>query len=140
MTQRELGVKDSSGVITHRKEEMNIGCVSLVRVDNLIVSVKCAKGRGNILPGGKIEPGETFKQCAARELFEETGLVATKQKLIFQAPSGSDEFYVMCFKTSIKAWLPKDSSEGVVELVTWDYLLQSRFKAYYELLKDLSDA
>lgn len=120
---------------------MRIGCISLVprgtRYSDLFVTINCSRERGIILPGGKIESGETFKQCASRELFEETGLTARKQDLIFQAPSHANEdFYVLCFLTKIDEYTPRNSTEGTVELNGWDALMQSKYKGYYELLRD----
>ena len=39
-------------------------------------------------PGGKAEQGETARQAAVRELYEETGLVAKPRKLKFIAYDG----------------------------------------------------
>lgn len=40
-----------------------------------------------VLPGGKVEVGETPRQAQARELQEETGIVTRKATLVYQAPS-----------------------------------------------------
>lgn len=44
------------------------------------------------LPGGAMEPGETLKEVAKRELFEETNLVA-KNLTLFNVYSGEEFYY-----------------------------------------------
>jgi len=53
--------------------------------DGKILLVKHRKGNRQywVLPGGRLEYGETFIDCAVRELKEETGLVIEAEKFIF---------------------------------------------------------
>lgn len=121
---------------------MKMACTNLVisKDNGRIAAVKCAKGRGIILPGGRWEEGETPFACASRELKEETGLIAEKQRLIFQSPSPSGEFYTYCMLTKVKPWLlghEYHSIEGTFVLATWGELCRSKFGFYYELLYDV---
>lgn len=81
-------------------------------------------GRGRtVVPGGKVDPGETPRQAAARELFEETSLrvdetdLTARGVVTFAFPDGGGvDMRVHVFVT--------DSSDGAAEdsdelLVTW---------------------
>ena len=58
-----------------RPEKVRTEAGGVVLLDGRVVLHRTAKGNLNF-PKGKIEPGETPEQAAAREVLEETGLVA----------------------------------------------------------------
>lgn len=45
------------------------------------------------IPGGRLEPGETLPECCSREIWEETGVRATPQKIIAVADRQIDGFH-----------------------------------------------
>lgn len=59
--------------------------VVVISSERKILLVKHRKGNRQywVLPGGRLEYGETFQECAVRELKEETGLDVRVDKMIF---------------------------------------------------------
>lgn len=77
--------------------------------------------------GGKIERGETPQECAAREIFEETGLKAQpvlKGVITFPEFTPGKDWYTYVFKvTDFEGQLVEDCPEGTLEWVPYDQVL-----------------
>lgn len=117
---------------------MRIGSIALIPNDGVFYALNCSKGRGIILPGGKWEEGETFSQTAVRETKEELGITVVAGSFLYCGPS-PDGYMVhtfLCRRTNFDEKV-NVSSEGIPVWATWEMLLRSKFKGYYEIIRDI---
>jgi 8-oxo-dGTP pyrophosphatase MutT (NUDIX family) len=84
------------------------------------------------LPGGRMELGETHKQCAIRETFEETGLEIFGLYKVFERQDG--EWHNITF---VAQWIGEISTKelGVVSWITFDKLKAGSFGSYNTALE-----
>jgi 8-oxo-dGTP pyrophosphatase MutT (NUDIX family) len=73
------------------------------------------------LPGGKIDPEETFREALVRELLEETGLLAKELHPVFDAVDTSGKRCLTYEVTSYTGALSTQES-GVVEWISQEAL------------------
>jgi 8-oxo-dGTP diphosphatase len=75
------------------------------------------------LPGGMIDPGETPRACAARELLEETGQAAGELRyrglMRIRFPSGNAELGAL-YATELPPLRPFAANEEVERIALWD--------------------
>ena len=80
--------------------------------------------RGYTLPGGHVEPGESFVHAVIREMKEETGLTVLRPRLagVKQFPIENGRYVVLLFRAEAYEGALRASEEGPVEWVSRDRL------------------
>ena len=79
--------------VGHSPLIMVSACVLIVNEKNQLLLQKRADNGFWAYPGGSMEPGETFEECAKREALEETGLECLNLQY-FTHKSGEEMHYI----------------------------------------------
>ncbi len=105
----------------HRTEKVELTVLCLVQDGNRILLQNRIKEdwKGYTLPGGHVEPGESFVDAVKREMKEETGLDIINPKLagIKQFPIDDGRYIVLLFKAVEYIGEVISSEEGQMEWV-----------------------
>ena len=110
----------------HRTENVKLTVLCLIQDGNRILLQNRIKKdwQGYTLPGGHVEPEESFVDAVIREMKEETGLDILKPRLvgIKQFPIDDGRYIVLLFKTESFSGQVVSSDEGEMEWVEYDRL------------------
>ena len=98
-------------------EQVRVGIGVIIKNENKILVGKRTNSHAPFwsIPGGHIEPGETFEQTAIREIKEETNLEISKPKVI--CITNNLETFAQCGKHYISIILLAQEMVGELKLM-----------------------
>ena len=111
-----------------RKEKLAACCLILSDDGKVLAVSRKDDPTAFGLPGGKVDPGETPAQAAARELREETGLVASNLRPVFVRGEG-DGYTTHTFACEVEGEI-NTSESGAVRWVRPEVLFAGPFGEY----------
>ena len=116
------GIRDRMG----RTENVELTVLCLIENGDRILLQDRVKAdwRGYALPGGHVEPGESFVDAVIREMREETGYTVIGPRLVGvkQFPIENGRYVVLLFKATEWTGQLRSSDEGRMEWVEYDRL------------------
>lgn len=98
-----------------------------------------ADWRGYAIPGGHVEPGESFVDAVVREMQEETGLLVKHPRLcgVKQFPVDNGRYLVLLFESEEYEGVLRSSEEGEMKWICRRELSQYNTVADLDALLDV---
>ena len=124
----------------HRTENVELTVLCLIQDGTRVLLQNRVKEdwKGYTLPGGHVEPGESFVDAVVREMKEETGLTISKPHLvgIKQFPIENGRYIVLLFKATEFVGEVVSSEEGEMEWIELDNLSNINVvEDFYDLMR-----
>lgn len=113
-----------------KTETVELTVLCLIEDENKILLQNRVKKdwQGYALPGGHVEPGESFVDAVVREMKEETGLTVINPRLagVKQFPIENGRYVVLLFKATQWSGNLISSDEGQMEWIEYDNLTSKK--------------